>query len=83
MVNAEISYKEAWKFHNFVFEKNGLRPSTWTLDTPLSIIEENGGPAAAQKYWESLLKRGQDPVAGTIVGPNVSKRRQGHQVGTA
>ncbi len=66
MVNAEISYKEAWKFHNFVFEKNGLRPSTWTLDTPLSIIEENGGPAAAQKYWESLLKRGQDPVAGTI-----------------
>ncbi|AON55136.1 hypothetical protein Hsc_2856 [Herbaspirillum seropedicae] len=66
MVNSEISYKEAWKFHNSVFEKNGLLPSTWTLDTPLSIIEKSGGPAAAQKYWENLLKRGQDPVAGTI-----------------
>ncbi|MFJ3314897.1 hypothetical protein ACIPLR_06005 [Herbaspirillum huttiense] len=82
-VNRDVDYKEAWSFHSSVFRSKSLLPSTWTLDTPLSIIEKNGGPAAAQKYWESLLKRGQDPVAGTIVGPNVSKRRQGHQVGTA
>lgn len=54
----DISYKDAWAFHEEVFVRNGLTVDAWTLNSVLKVITEE----TREIYWKDVLASAGDGV---------------------
>lgn len=51
----DVNFKEMRRFHEKVFEKNGLFIDNWTLETPMKLIGKYEGERRQEEIWQKLL----------------------------
>ena len=51
----DVNFKEMRRFHEKVFEKNGLSIDNWTLETPMKLIGKYEGERRQEEIWQKLL----------------------------
>ena len=51
----DVNFKEMRRFHEKVFEKNGLSINNWTLETPMKLIGQYEGERRQEEIWQKLL----------------------------
>ena len=51
----DVNFKEMRRFHEKVFEKNGLSIDNWTLETPMKLIGQYEGERRQEEIWQKLL----------------------------
>ena len=51
----DVNFKEMRRFHEKVFEKNGLSINNWTLETPMKLIGQYEGERREEEIWQKLL----------------------------
>ena len=51
----DVNFKEMRRFHEKVFEKNGLSIDNWTLETPMKLIGKYAGERRQEEIWQKLL----------------------------
>ena len=51
----DVNFKEMRRFHEKVFEKNGLSSDNWTLETPMKLIGKYEGERRQEEIWQKLL----------------------------
>lgn len=74
ITNQDVSYEQTRNFHIQVFEANGLSIDNWTLETPMSIIQQLQGKAEVEKVWESIRETGGDGIDGIAVSHELYNR---------